>query len=240
MPKLELRFENAPLAEYALGTARLTIGRGPDCDIQIDNLAVSTHHAFITVEKGQYAVEDNKSLNGTLVNNAKIDRCLLRDGDRIAIGKHTLVFYQYAEAAKPLPGPVAKVPTPALNQTFVLETKKRVEMLRDPAEARAVSARVPIATLHVLQGKTDQAEYILTSELTIIGKSNMATVKLRGWFRPQTAGIIMRKRDGYHVGPASATPKVRLNGQPVVSPQLIRDGDVIDVPGAKLLFRLPQ
>lgn len=240
MPKLELRFEKSVLREFPLGTSPVTFGRGPDCDVFIDNLAVSTHHARLYLEDDQYVLEDNKSLNGTFVNNVKIDRCLLRDGDTINIGKHSIVFYQHAEASAAQLGAPKKVVAPRLNETFVLETKKRVELLKKPEEARAVAQRVPIAHLRVIEGKTDQAEYVLTSQLTIIGKSEMATVKLRGWFKPKTAGVIMRKADGYHLGPASAKATVRVNGAPVLQPQLIHDGDVIEVPGARFAFHLPH
>ena len=238
MPKLELRFGNSVLADYGVGVHPLTFGRGPDCDVVIDNLAVSTHHATLFLENGQYVLEDNHSLNGTMVNNIKVDRCLLREGDVITIGKHSLAFYEYAESATP---PKQRIrPVPKLDGTVVLQTKQRLELLKSPVEAQSVAHRVSIAHLRVLGGKTDQAEYVLTSQLTIIGKSEMATVKLRGWFKPETAGVIMRKGDGYHVGPASNKVTVRVNGAPVRAPQLIHDGDVIEVPGAKLLFQISQ
>lgn len=239
MPKLELRFENSLLAEYRLEMRPLVIGRGPDCDIFIDNLAVSTHHARVFFENDQYVLQDNQSLNGTFVNKLKVaDRVLLRDGDAIAIGKHLLVYYEFAEAQQPAPQ-LPKVSAPSLNETFVLETKQRVELLmREPEEAQAVSRRIQLAHLRVIRGKTDQEEYVLTSQLVIIGKSEVATIRLLGWFKPKTAGVITRRNDGYYVGPASARPKISINGAPIMGPRLLRDGDVIEVPGAKMIFTL--
>ena len=240
MPKLEFRFESSVLAEYRLEMRPLVIGRGPDCDIFIDNLAVSTHHAQIFFENDQYVLQDNGSLNGTFVNNVKVsDRVLLRDGDVISIGKHSVVYYQFAEAQRPMPAP-PKVNAPSLNATFVLETKKRVELLKQPEEAKVVARRMQLAHLHVVHGKTDQSEYVLTSQLSIIGKSEMATVRLLGWFKPKTAGVISRRGDGYYVGPASSKPKISINGAPVLGPRLLHDGDIIDVPGARLVFNLTQ
>lgn len=238
MPKLELRFENSLLAEYRLEMRPLTVGRGPDCDIFIDNLAVSTHHARIFSEGGQYVLEDNQSLNGTFVNQAKVSgRVLLRDGDVISIGKHSLVYYEFADAQRPAPHQ-PKAGAPSLNATFVLETRQRVELLKKPEEAQAVARRVPLATLRLIRGKTDQDEYVLTGQLTIIGKSESATVRLRGWFKPQTAGVINRHAESYYVGPASVKPKISVNGTPVLSPRLLADGDIIEVPGARLVFNL--
>ena len=47
MPKLILKFEAAVLKEVVVGARPVTIGRAPDNDIQIDNLAVSSHHARV-------------------------------------------------------------------------------------------------------------------------------------------------------------------------------------------------
>ena len=48
MPKLVLSMDGLVLKEMPLGKERTTIGRNPDNDIQIDNLAISGHHAIIT------------------------------------------------------------------------------------------------------------------------------------------------------------------------------------------------
>ncbi len=47
MGRLVLKFDAAVLKEVPLGFEPVTIGRAPDNDIQIDNLAVSDHHARI-------------------------------------------------------------------------------------------------------------------------------------------------------------------------------------------------
>jgi hypothetical protein len=95
--------------------------------------------------------------------------------------------------------------------------------------------------LKVLQGKTDQAEYSLTTKLALVGKSSMATVRLKGWFKPKTAGVIVRRDDGYHVGPAShGKQNVKVNGIAVEKPQLLADGDVIEISGVRFVFSLEQ
>ncbi len=52
MAKLILSLDQVVVEEYLLDKARLTIGRRPSNDIQIDNLAVSGEHAVI-VQIGQ-------------------------------------------------------------------------------------------------------------------------------------------------------------------------------------------
>lgn len=94
--------------------------------------------------------------------------------------------------------------------------------------------RVRVPTLSVLSGKTDQKEYLLSSKLTVIGKSEMATVRLRGWFAPQVAAQISKHDDGYYLGRADRVPKV--NGLPIAGPTRLSDGDLIEIGGVRLSF----
>jgi len=238
MAKLELRFEGNFLAEYPLSMQPLTMGRGQDCDVFIDNLAVSTHHARIVFEDDQYVLEDNNSLNGTFVNDIKVDRVQLREGDKISLGKHTLVVRLHADAQRD--GTHRKVIAPRLDGTVMLDTKQRKELLKQPQEARAVASRLSVAHVRVISGHTDQAEYILTSQLTLIGKSEMANIKLRGWFKPKSAAVITRRRDSYFVGIASNRVQVKLNGAMINGQQTLSDGDTIEVAGVRFSFSLPQ
>ncbi|MBS4097947.1 MAG: FHA domain-containing protein [Sulfuricella sp.] len=51
----------------------VTVGRNPECDIQIDNKVVSGVHLCITLAP-ELSVEDLGSTNGTMVNGVKIDQ----------------------------------------------------------------------------------------------------------------------------------------------------------------------
>jgi len=96
------------------------------------------------------------------------------------------------------------------------------------------SSRLKVPTLVVLNGRTDQKEYVLTNRLTVIGKSGMATVRLKGWFKPQMAAQINQRDDGYYLGPGDKVPIV--NGTPIPGPVRLSDGDVIQVSGVRLSF----
>jgi FHA domain len=91
-PIVALRFKEREIGRWEVDRPRLRIGRTPDNDIVIDNLAVSRLHALIEEEKGGYFVRDCESLNGTEVNGMRITRRKLEDGDEIAIAKHTILF----------------------------------------------------------------------------------------------------------------------------------------------------
>src|ERR1700733_13464412 len=128
MSRLVLKFENSSLKEVPLGTRPVTIGRAPDNDIQIDNLAVSNYHARVYVEAGSLVVEDLNSLNGSFLNDIRVERAMLKDGDNILIGKHSILVDQTHDAAESAE-PLRRAPAPRVNETMVLDTEVRRKLL---------------------------------------------------------------------------------------------------------------
>jgi pSer/pThr/pTyr-binding forkhead associated (FHA) protein len=235
MAKLILKYEASVLKEISLKQASITIGRTPGNDVVIDNLAVSGHHAKVYYETDKFVLEDLNSLNGTFVNNQRVRKSYLKNGDEILIGKHTLTFQD--EGGPPPPAeedsertlPVAK-----LDQTVVLDTRKRREFLQQAGGA-APGIVQKVGCLTVLSGKTDQNEYLLTSKLSMIGKSPMASVKLKGWFAPDVAAVINKREGSYQIAP-SGKGGAKVNGQSISGPLDLKDGDLIEVAGVKMQF----
>jgi pSer/pThr/pTyr-binding forkhead associated (FHA) protein len=240
MAKLVLKFENSVLTEMPVGAKEVSIGRSPDNGLVIDNPAVSHYHARVFNEEGRLMLEDFGSLNGTFVNGQRVKMVTLKPGDSVAIGKHTIVVTESREATDPFwKGGIPKAPAPKINETVMLDTKERREFLQKVAavgeSSQVAPARVKIATLVVRAGKTDKPEYTLSDKLTVVGKSSMATVKLKGWFAPKAALQINRREDNcYYIGAADRVPTV--NGQPVIHPTKLSQGDIIEVAGIRLEF----
>lgn len=74
-----------------------SIGRSADSDIVLDDITVSRHHSEVALVDGRYVVRDRGSLNGTYVNQARIDVCELGQGDELQVGKFRLVFFENAQ-----------------------------------------------------------------------------------------------------------------------------------------------
>ncbi|MGV9802624.1 FHA domain-containing protein [Mycobacterium sp. NPDC003449] len=70
----------------------IKIGRATDNDIVIPDVLASRHHATLIPMSGGTAIRDERSINGTFVNGAKIDSAVLHDGDVVTIGNVDLVF----------------------------------------------------------------------------------------------------------------------------------------------------
>ena len=71
---------------------KTSIGRTPDNDLQIDAKYVSRHHAVILVGPVHTIIEDLNSTNGVLVNNRRVTRHTLKDGDQVAVGRSLYRF----------------------------------------------------------------------------------------------------------------------------------------------------
>lgn len=253
MAKLILRFEQNILKEVALGQDALTIGRLPDNVLQIDNLAVSGHHAKIYWEQDHYTVEDLGSLNGTYVNSQRVGKATLKSGDQVTIGKHIVQFKD--EGQKPPAGPTAEKAgpvTPKLEATVVLDTKQAQDMIAANATASAGSgplglakpapvttpAKERIGILNVLEGRTDQKQYVLTGKMAMIGKSDMATIRLKRFFAPKTAALISKRDNKYFIAASDQKSKVKINGQDVAGQRELNEGDIVEVAGVKAAFTL--
>jgi pSer/pThr/pTyr-binding forkhead associated (FHA) protein len=243
MPKLTLKFDNAILGEVPVGTKEVSIGRSPDNALVIDNPAVSHYHARVFNEEGRMMLEDFGSMNGTFVNGQRVKMAMLKPGDAVTVGKHTILVSDSRDldGFAPADNGASKPAAPKINETVMLDTKERREFLQKVAavgeSVQVAPARVKIATLVIRSGKTDRSEYTLTDKLTVVGKSAMATVKLKAWFAPKAAAQINRREDNsYYVGAADKTPTI--NGNAITHPTKLSSGDVIGVAGIEMEFLL--
>ena len=70
----------------------VTVGRGQESSIFLDDVTVSRKHAEIVHGDHGYRIRDVGSLNGTYVNRVRVDAVDLRNGDEIQVGKYRFRF----------------------------------------------------------------------------------------------------------------------------------------------------
>ncbi len=79
--------------------APLLIGRDPDCDIAIEDVRVSRHHARIVLnDDGTWGIIDQNSTNGTWVNDRAVQQAVLHHGDLVRVGN---TVFKYLSADSP-------------------------------------------------------------------------------------------------------------------------------------------
>jgi len=77
---------------YDLAPPRVSIGRTPDNDLQVRESYISRNHAVIRLGPDSAVIEDLGSRNGVYVNDRRIGREVLRDGDIVVLGKARFRF----------------------------------------------------------------------------------------------------------------------------------------------------
>lgn len=92
MAKIILSIGDTVLREVALTKERVTIGRRPDNDIVIEDLAISGEHAVIVMQNNDAFLEDMNSTNGTHVNGQPVKKHFLLDNDTIELAKYRILF----------------------------------------------------------------------------------------------------------------------------------------------------
>lgn len=104
MPLLLHIMEDRVIHKFNLKDGTVNIGRNSDNDIKLDDRTISGHHARLTIQQHhnpylnvlkEVELEDLESTNGSFVNNTRITKQLLADGDILRFGEHT---FKYEEA----------------------------------------------------------------------------------------------------------------------------------------------
>jgi pSer/pThr/pTyr-binding forkhead associated (FHA) protein len=77
----------APFLFRILPGSIKTIGRAPRADFIVEAALVSRLHCRLTAGATELEVVDLESTNGTYVNGQRTDRAILKNGDRLGVGR---------------------------------------------------------------------------------------------------------------------------------------------------------
>jgi pSer/pThr/pTyr-binding forkhead associated (FHA) protein len=246
MGKLVLSLNGTVQGEFQLNKERMTIGRKPDNDVQVDNLAVSGKHALVITILDDSFLEDLGSTNGTYVNGKLIKKHALRDGDVVGIGKHELKYVNEHATADDEEFEKTMIIRPGSASAAVAAAKAAEEAgaaaaaaqaAPRPAAAPTVSAQppaaggMPLGKLQVLNGPIAGKELELSKALITLGKPGVQVA------------VISRRPQGYFLTHIEGDGK--NNNYPVVNGAAIggqayamKTGDVIELAGIKMSFTL--
>jgi myosin heavy subunit len=107
MPSLRILSGSLENQEIELTPDAMTVGRSSACNIKIGDAGVSSKHAKIWCEDGEYYLMDLGSTNGTFVNDKDVLREKLTDGDVITFGMTKAAFVGDKPKARVNPNRVA-------------------------------------------------------------------------------------------------------------------------------------
>lgn len=234
MAKLVLSLNGAIQGEFELDQERFTIGRKPENEIQIDNLAVSGKHAMIITILDDSFLEDLGSTNGTYVNGKLVKKHALKDGDVIAIGKHELKYVnenasdddddEFEKTMIIKPGSASA----AVAAAKAAEEAGAAAAPSTPQDTPSASGGMPLGRLTVLNGPIAGKELELTKALITLGKPGTQVA------------VISRRPQGYfltHIESSGGFPVV--NGDEIgAKAYQLKDGDTIELASIKMEFTI--
>lgn len=234
--KIILMLNGQTESEFMLNKETITIGRRPENDIPVDNLAVSGRHAQIITILNDSFLEDLNSTNGTYVNGSLIKKHALKHGDIIGIGKHQLKYLNEAASdddgfEKTMiirPDAVGMPEATGSHEIGASVDKIAKQEAKQGAKAPQVGKA---AKLQILNGANAGKELELTKALTTIGKPGTQVAAITR--RPQGYFII-------HVEGGSGNQTPIINGKNIgTQATSLKDHDIIEVAGVKMEFFLP-
>lgn len=232
MAKLQILFHGDVIDEMDINKDTMTIGRKSDCDIHLDNLAVSGHHARIVTVMNDSFIEDTNSTNGTYLNGTLIKKQQLSNNDIIKVGKHDIKFihegagsgsFEHTMIINPASDGLQETEgSAAIDQSV---NKLAAEIASSGSAGSRQKARIKITS-----GANSGKELPLTKVLTTLGKPGV-----------QVAAIT-RRPTGYfliHIDGGDNSGRPRINGMEIgSSAQELKHDDVIEVAGVKMHFML--
>jgi pSer/pThr/pTyr-binding forkhead associated (FHA) protein len=266
MAKLILSVDGTVLKEYSLTKERITIGRKPHNDIQVDNLAVSGEHAAIITILNDSFIEDLNSTNGTLVNGKPIKKHFLQHNDVIEIGKHKLKYFndkplaadtsdfektmiiRKPSAAAPAPAVVpaaaAAVPPQAGYAPRMGDTQTNMKAMPQTPPSPAAPAPSPSAT-PTAPAAAPAAAAVPGREASIqvlsgaaAGRTLDLVKNLTTIGKPGTqVAVITRRPGGFFITHVEGANFPTLNGVPLGGQaHQLNDHDLIEIAGVKMEF----
>lgn len=225
MAKLILSMDGLVLKEIPLVKERMTIGRKPHNDIQIDNLAISGEHAAVVTILNDSFLEDLNSTNGTLVNGQTIKKHFLKNNDVVELGKYKLKYI----AEQPVRADAADFEKTMLLRPNGARPANAAPAGDTPAGAGAAAAppALPVAAIQLLNGPNAGRELELTKTLTTLGKPGAQVA------------VIARRPHGYFITHVEGASFPVVNGQMIdAQARALADHDVIEIAGVKMEFFL--
>jgi FHA domain len=216
MAKIIVSLDDKLIKVIPLNKDRMTLGRRPYNDIVVDNLAVSGEHAALQVIGQDYFIEDLNSTNGTYINEQKIKRQILKNGDVIEIGKYAIKYVQDGLATA----------TMALNANDAL-LEDKAELLAE--EKRPLFEQTKFAEAYVaikiLSGVSTGKELPLIKVVTTIGKPGEAVI------------AITKRPNSYMVAHVEGAVRPSLNGVSFgIDAVPLKNGDLFELAGTAMQF----
>lgn len=241
MIKFSVSYNNKVIKTYELDDAVITIGRLPENKICISNMGISRRHVKIERdENNNLMLIDMNSLNGTFVNNKKVAKTRLIPGDKIAVGKYT-VLLESDEPAEPaaaqIPPEPLKMPEPQIDKTPLpsLDDIAKSPPI-EPVAASVEHMKEPVPPgCPVLIETNKHVVYKLDKQIVTLGASESNDIFVSGFLVNDGCIEIERSNNDVCIRSNKFVGKFKVNGNKKKS-HILRHKDRIEIGSSVFRF----
>ncbi|HEU4395060.1 MAG TPA: FHA domain-containing protein [Planctomycetota bacterium] len=223
MFRVTLSLGGTVVRKYPFERDRIVIGRDPECDISIDNVAVSRNHASISLNGGSFVLEDLQSGNGTWIGSERVTSREIRTGDTFVIGKYSLLFESVSDVEAAVQSAALKAG--GEDATFRLDRRDVEKLLGKAARGGEVRGSL------VPEGGGNPIP--LNKPFHFAGTASDCAIPASGFMVAPRVAAFLRDADGYRIVKVGGRfGKVTVNGQEADS-RVLRAGDLVDLCGRR-------
>jgi len=221
MLRVTLSLGGNVVRKYPFDRDRVVIGRDPECDIAIDNVAVSRNHASLRRDGASWLLEDLQSGNGTYVGGERISKRPMASGESFVIGKYTLLFETLSDAEAAVDAASRKAG--GEDRTFRMESGDIERVVGKAGRGGDLRASL------VPQGGGSAIPLI--KPFYFAGSAPDCAIPASGFLVSPRVALLVRDEGGYRlVKVGGRFGKVTVNGQASDS-RVLKSGDVVDLCG---------
>jgi len=138
MYSLNITHKQQAVDEYILRHETVTVGRGGDNDIQLNDTTISQRHAQFVVSPRGLTIEDLGSTNGTYVNGRRINQHQLKYGDVVMIGQHQMRFESLGHPDEDEQEPTLQMSRNTIEQ-MLYDSQHKPSSASPPGNSRAIN-----------------------------------------------------------------------------------------------------
>jgi len=182
MAKFTVFFNDKAINTQLFETGVVHIGRDDTNDLAVDSLAVAPAHAVVVIREEGCLIKQLNENFPLVINAEKIKEAVLNDGDKINVGKHSILF----TTGK------AFIRNPDQNN----QTHKDIDSLNQELQP---TLHIPEANLQVMDGKHIGRMIPLKKAMTRLGHSG------------GSVAVIAKRKDGYFISALEGNDTLTVN-----------------------------
>ena len=208
MAKFTVFFKDKPIHSNLYESGIVHIGRDETNEIILDSLAVAPAHAAVVIREQNSILKQLNDGFPLQVNNEEKAECILNDGDRITIGKHTILYSTTESIAL------------AQHQNTFADLKPASFNLEIETASSLVGAG-----LQIIEGQHIGLVIPLKKAMTRLGHGG------RG------IAVISKRSEGFFLSPLASNQPLTVNHEPLKDDAIkLNDNDLVVVDQIPMKF----